>query len=50
MIVRDGKNLKGRLLAFVFAFFGKRVLGSAFHNTVRVIEARGIAAATTIRK
>ncbi|MDX6252045.1 MAG: hypothetical protein QOF10_5405 [Kribbellaceae bacterium] len=50
VIVRDGKNLKGHLLAFVFAFFGKRVLGTAFHNTVRVIEARGIAAATTIRQ
>ena len=47
VIVRDGKNLKGNLLAFVFAFFGKSVLGKAFHNTVRAIEARNIPAVTT---
>jgi hypothetical protein len=47
VIVRDGKNLKGHLLAFVFAFFGKRVLGTAFGNTVRAIEARNIPTVTT---
>jgi hypothetical protein len=46
VIVRDGKNVKGHLLAFVFALFGKRVLGKAFDNTVRAIEARNIPAAT----
>jgi hypothetical protein len=47
VIVRDGKNVKGHLLAFVFAFFGKRVLGTAFDNSVRAIEARNIPAVTT---
>ena len=49
VIVRDGKNVKGRLLAFVFAFFGKRVLGTAFDNSVRAIEARNIPTVTTNR-
>jgi hypothetical protein len=40
VIVRDGKTLKGRLLALVFRFFGNRVLGKAFAGTVRAIEAR----------
>ena len=44
VIVRDGKNLKGRLLALVFRFVGKRVLGKAFDDTVRAIEARNVAA------
>ena len=41
--MRDGKNVKGRLLALVFTFFGKRVLGKAFDDTVRAIEARNAA-------
>ncbi|WP_086664760.1 hypothetical protein [Lentzea kentuckyensis] len=40
-IVRDGKNLKGRLLAGVLALFGRQVLGGAFAKTVKTIEARG---------
>ncbi len=43
VIVRDGKNLKGRMLALVLRFFGKRVLGKAFDETVRAIEARNAA-------
>jgi hypothetical protein len=39
-IVREGKNAKGRLLGIVLGLFGKRVLGKAFDNTVRAIEAR----------
>jgi hypothetical protein len=42
VIVRDGKNLKGHLLALVFTFFGKRVLGTAFANTLRAIEVRNV--------
>jgi hypothetical protein len=38
--VRDGKNLKGHFFAGVFALFGKRVLGPAFENSVKAIEAR----------
>ncbi|MFG1820667.1 hypothetical protein ACGFIF_43395 [Kribbella sp. NPDC049174] len=49
VIVRDGKNLKGRLLGCVLALFGKRVLGKAFDDTVRAIEARTLSANTTIR-
>ena len=43
VIVRDGKNVKGRLLALVFKLFGKRVLGRPFDDTVRAIEARNTA-------
>jgi hypothetical protein len=39
-IVRDGKNLKGRLLAAVLVLVGKQVLGGAFTKTVRAVEAR----------
>ena len=49
VIVREGKNLKGHLLAFVFAFGGKRVLAKAFDETVRAIEARNIPAAPASR-
>ena len=39
-MVREGKNLKGRLLGFVLGFFGERVLGSGLAKTVKAIEAR----------
>ena len=41
--VRDGKNLKGRFFAVVFAVVGKRVLGAAFENSVNAIESRNAA-------
>ncbi len=40
VIVREGKNLKGRVLAGVLGTVGKRVLGKAFAHTVKAIEAR----------
>jgi NAD(P)-dependent dehydrogenase (short-subunit alcohol dehydrogenase family) len=40
VIVRDGKNLKGRVLGFVLGTVGKYVLKRAFENSVRAIEAR----------
>ena len=40
VIVRDGKNLKGRLLGFVVGTVGKSVLTKAFANTIKAIEAR----------
>jgi hypothetical protein len=40
VVVRDGKNLKGRALGFVLGTIGKRVLTKAFDNTVKAIEAR----------
>ena len=39
-VVRDGKNLKGRLLGFVLGKMGSRVLEKAFVNSVKAIEAR----------
>jgi len=47
VIVRDGKNFKGGLLGFLLSFGGKRVLGKAFDDTLRAIEARNLPAATT---
>jgi hypothetical protein len=40
VVVRDGKNLKGRLLGLVLGTIGKRVLVNAFENSVKAIEAR----------
>jgi hypothetical protein len=40
VIVRDGKNLKGRALGLVLSIFGKQVLGKTFANTLKAIEAR----------
>jgi hypothetical protein len=38
--VRDGKNLKGRVLALVLATVGKSVLVKEFGKTIKAIEAR----------
>ena len=38
VVVREGKNLKGRVLGFVLGTVGKGVLGKAFANTVKAIE------------
>ena len=40
VIVREGKNLKGRVLARVLGTVGKNVLGKAFAYSVKAIEAR----------
>jgi len=40
VVVREGKNLKGRLLGFVVGTIGKGVLERAFENSVKAIEAR----------
>jgi hypothetical protein len=39
VIVREGKNLKGRVLAGLLGIVGKHVLGKAFANSVKAIEA-----------
>ena len=44
VVVRDGKNLKGRVLGFVLRTIGRRVLEKAFENSVKAIEARNGAA------
>jgi hypothetical protein len=43
--VREGKNLKGRLLGAVLGTVGKHVLADAFANSVTTIEARNAATA-----
>lgn len=41
VVVRDGKNFKGRALGAVLAVAGKRVLGKELAKTAKAIEARG---------
>jgi hypothetical protein len=45
VIVREGKNAKGRFLALVLGTVGKGVLGKAFADSVKAIEARSGGAA-----
>jgi hypothetical protein len=40
VVVRDGKNAKGHLLAFVLGTVGKQRLAKALANSVKAIEAR----------
>ena len=40
VIVREGKNAKGRVLGLVLGSVGKGVLGKAFGNSIKAIEAR----------
>jgi len=40
VVVREGKNLKGRVLGFVLGTIGRSVLERAFENSVKAIEAR----------
>jgi hypothetical protein len=47
VIVRDGKNLKGKLLALLLGTGGKAVLHSAFDKTIKAIETRQTMAAGT---
>jgi hypothetical protein len=41
VIVREGKNVKGRLLQFVLGTVGRRVLRGALEKTIKAVEARG---------
>jgi hypothetical protein len=43
VVVREGKNLKGRFLGLVLGSVGKGVLEKAFANSVKVVEARNTA-------
>jgi hypothetical protein len=45
VIVREGKNAKGRFLALVLGTVGKSVLAKAFANSVKAIEGRNSGAA-----
>ena len=40
VVVRDGKNLKGRMLGALVGSAGKSHLSKAFSNTVKAVEAR----------
>lgn len=40
VVVRDGKNLKGRILGLLLGTIGKGILERAFANSVKAIEAR----------
>jgi hypothetical protein len=40
VVVREGKNLRGRMLGLVLGTVGKRSLDKALGNTVKAIEAR----------
>jgi hypothetical protein len=40
VVIRDGKNPKGRLLGFVLGTIGRWVLEKAFENSVKAVEAR----------
>ena len=44
-VVREGKNLKGRVLGLVLRTIGRGVLEKAFVNSVKAIEARSAAQA-----
>jgi hypothetical protein len=44
IVVREGKNLKGRVLGFVLRTIGRSVLEKALENSVDAIEARNEAA------
>jgi hypothetical protein len=40
VVVREGKNVKGKVTGFLLGSVAKGALGRAFHNTVKAIEAR----------
>jgi hypothetical protein len=45
-VVREGKNAKGHFLGAILGLVGKRVLGKAFGNSVKAIEARNVQTGT----
>jgi len=47
VVIRDGKNLKGRLLALVLRTIGRGVLEKAFESSVKAIEVRNGSARVT---
>jgi hypothetical protein len=49
VVVREGKNFKGRVLGFLLGIVGKRVLGKELGKTVKAIEARNDGAKTEER-
>jgi hypothetical protein len=49
VVVREGKNLKGRFLGFVLGTVGKGVLEKAFLRSVKAIESRNAGAESSAR-
>lgn len=47
VVVREGKNLKGRFLGIVLGTVGRSVLVKAFENSVKAIEARNVSRETS---
>jgi hypothetical protein len=47
VVVRDGKNFRGRAIGVLLAITGKRFFGKALAKTLRAIEARDDGATTT---
>jgi len=43
VVVREGKNLKGRVIGALLGVVGKRILSGQFAKTVKAIEARSAA-------
>ena len=43
VVVREGKNIKGRLIAIVVGIIGKQFLGKELGKTIKAIEARNYA-------
>jgi hypothetical protein len=50
VVIRDGKNVKGRALGFVLGIFGQSVLGKELAKTVKAIEARNAPRAERARQ
>jgi hypothetical protein len=44
VVVRDGKNLKGKAVGVLVGLAGRRTLSKVFANTIKAIEARGSSA------
>ena len=44
VVIREGKNLKGRVLGLAVGIMGKRVIAKQFGKTVKAVEARSDAA------
>jgi len=47
VVVREGKNIRGRLLGVMLGIAGKRVLGKGLAGTAKAIEARSSTARST---
>ena len=49
VVVRDGKNVKGRMLGAIVGTVGKSRLAKALHDTVKAVEARSAPPSARVR-